>query len=204
MSNTLNELQHIKLSMAQLNNDLADTANHSYFTQRCESSILIFVDVENSEDKRWVLQHSNQMFRQITEDMFGYMRGLAYEAEIGKRLIAGNKISAEDYAQFYSDIPVSKSDATGFDIVLSLTLGQQNLPKFLKDEWCGYEIRNHVILDTSEDQITLSLPLNSYANLLAILQRGDLVESMRLTNFSATKEISTKPIITESITLDLF
>lgn len=134
----INEISHLKLGFASLATDSIPADNKQWLIQNLENEYLVFAKVEVDRDIRWTLTNSSIYL--LKSNFLDYRAGEVFEAEIGKRLVFGKKVTAEKYLDYYKSLKaVCISQLPSYELHATLTfkdesdLKRYHLPEFIPE-----------------------------------------------------------------------
>lgn len=166
----INETHRIKLSLAELPSGvatlLAERSSASWYDSDTAKQHIILAKEECNGQAHWRFHSTSLRCNFGYSDMFGFKTGCLYEAEIGQRLVAGKKLSAEAYLRSLESIPLLNLGSSFSPLlVVEVQFDAQHKANLHKTDHyaCSLDLQTVMVLDDHKT-VKVDIPLTTLNN----------------------------------------
>ena len=142
-----------------------------YALQESLQSTLTFALQESSEGLQWVYLTGSSYTAFAGPSIYGYRQGCLYEAEVGRRLVQGKKLSAENYLTGLNATATEDlASLPSVSLTVQMTVEAKRRDRLMQDDHFGYAFDAATCsLVECGDKLHASVPIVNHNNLMLAL-----------------------------------
>lgn len=201
----INEIKRLRIGFKSFEPAVNATPYALLETQR---ATLTFALEESSKGRQWVYLGGSTYFNSTGPALFGYMKGYVWEAEIGKRLVLGKRLSAEQYLSGIKSTPVvDLSNLPGVSLTVQMEVDAARRDRLMQDDGYTFDAQTCSMVERG-GKLDVSVPIVNHNNLMLALFMWTATEKIihltvdDVADQRSLGHLSTAPIGGE--TLDMF
>lgn len=165
---TVNEIKRLRIGFKSFEPSVGAS---SYAVQETLQTSLTFALEDSCKGQQWVYLSGASYTQFAGPAMYGYRQGCVYEAEVGKRLVQGKKLSAEAYIIGLKSTPVEDiAKLPGVSLAVQMTVSAAHRERLMQDDHYGYTFDTQTCsLVEQGDNLHVSVPIVNHNNLMLAL-----------------------------------
>lgn len=156
-----NEVQRLRISFANLPIGKRGANLNEYTIKTAKETILTCVQVDQSGQFSWELIDIGPCRAFSNTSLYGFKAGAAYEAEVGKRLVNGKHMRAEDYITSLRMAQIFNiDDLKNCKLVSTVVVRTSDLDRLKNDEFYGSSIDSEICtMEEMGKNLKIEIPL---------------------------------------------
>lgn len=183
---TINEIARLRVGFKSF---APSSDGVEYFQETARNSTITFALQEVDAKDEWKLIWTDFSYGSFEMPrMYDYRSGLVFEAESGKRLVQGKKVSAETYIQGLNATPITDVAAIpGVRIDALIQSKAESKAEILHNSYFGYvfdEGTSSLVEDEDDGGLNLNIPIVNMNNLVLVFFAPNKYESPKVLKIS--------------------